>query len=105
MAGWLLALVAWLITASHWTTGQALMTWTMTFVLGLGKFAHCVANSGEILSSLLAGRVGFDTYGYWLTAATLGNIAGGVVMVSLLNYGQVKLGESSSPESELRRAS
>jgi formate/nitrite transporter FocA (FNT family) len=47
----------------------------------------------------------FHDYGYWLAAATLGNIAGGIVMVSLLNYGQVKLGESSSPESDLRRAS
>jgi formate-nitrite transporter family protein len=104
VAGWLLALVAWLITGSHWTTGQALVTWTMTFVLGLGKFAHCVANSGEILSSLLAGRVTLSDYGYWLAAATLGNIAGGVVMVSLLNYGQVKLGQNSSDStSNLRR--
>src|SRR5262245_4715496 len=32
VGGWLLALVAWLVTASHWTTGQALMTWSMTFL-------------------------------------------------------------------------
>src|SRR5262249_47070519 len=30
VAGWLLALVAWLVTGSHWTTGQALVTWAMT---------------------------------------------------------------------------
>jgi formate-nitrite transporter family protein len=94
VAGWLLALVAWLVTGSHWTTGQAVMTWAMTFVLGLGKFAHCVANSGEILSALLAGNIAAAEYGSWLAAATLGNIAGGVIMVSLLNYGQVKLGET-----------
>jgi formate/nitrite transporter FocA (FNT family) len=57
----------------------------MTFVLGLGKFAHCVANSGELLSALLEGSITTTTYSYWLAAATLGNIAGGVVMVSLLN--------------------
>src|SRR5262245_37140323 len=74
VAGWLLALVAWLVTGSHWTTGQAVVTWAMTFVLGLGNFAHCVANSGEILSSLLAGRIAFADYGFWLAAATLGNI-------------------------------
>ena len=106
VAGWLLALVAWLVTGSHWTTGQALVTWAMTFVLGLGKFAHCVANSGEILSSLLAGRIAFTDYGVWLAAATLGNIAGGVVMVSLLNYGQVKIGEpATDQDSDRRRAS
>jgi formate/nitrite transporter FocA (FNT family) len=94
VAGWLLALVAWLVTGSHWTTGQALMTWTMTFVLGLGKFAHCVANSGEILGAAFAGQIAMGDYVAWLVAATFGNICGGVVMVSLLNYGQVKLGTS-----------
>lgn len=106
VAGWLLALVAWLVTGSHWTTGQALVTWTMTLILGLGKFAHCVANSGEILSAVLAGTVTPSDYASWLAAATLGNIAGGVVMVSLLNYGQVKVGERATDEGgELRRAS
>jgi formate/nitrite transporter FocA (FNT family) len=105
VAGWLLALVAWLVTGSHWTTGQAVMTWAMTFVLGLGHFAHCVANSGEILSSLLAGNINFGDYGLWLLAATCGNIAGGVVMVSLLNYGQVKIGETDrGARSGFRRA-
>jgi formate/nitrite transporter FocA (FNT family) len=69
-AGWPLALVAWLVTASHWTTGQALMTWTMTFVLGMGKFARCGTNSGEILSALISGRLGLRDYGSWLAAAT-----------------------------------
>lgn len=106
VAGWLLALVAWLVTGSHWTTGQAVMTWTMTFILGLGRFAHCVANSGEILSAVLSRDVSAGGYCSWLVAATLGNIAGGVVMVSLLNYGQVRLGTpSAGSDSEFRRAS
>jgi formate/nitrite transporter FocA (FNT family) len=105
VAGWLLALVAWLVTGSHWTTGQALVTWTMTFILGLGNFAHCVASSGEILSALLAGAIASADYFSWLAAATLGNIAGGVVMVSLLNYGQVKLGKAEDDATgHLRRA-
>jgi formate/nitrite transporter FocA (FNT family) len=32
-------------------------------------------------------------YLHWLLFATLGNIVGGVTIVSLLNYGQVKAGE------------
>jgi formate/nitrite transporter FocA (FNT family) len=31
-------------------------------------------------------------YFVWLSFATLGNIVGGVIIVSLLNYGQVKAG-------------
>jgi len=81
------------------------MTWTMTFVLGLGQFAHCVANSGEILSAMLTGSIAPADYISWLAAATFGNIAGGVVMVSLLNYGQVKLGEEEEGSGpDLRRA-
>jgi hypothetical protein len=62
------------------------------------------ANSGEILSCLIAGQVSLADYGSWLTAATCGNIAGGVVMVSLLNYGQAKIGKpSGDPGMHLRR--
>jgi formate/nitrite transporter FocA (FNT family) len=104
VAGWLLALVAWLVTGSHWTTGQAVMTWTMTFVLGLGHFAHCVANSGEILSAVFAGNIAPSDYFNWLAAATIGNICGGVFMVSLLNYGQVKLGGGEQADTRLSKA-
>jgi hypothetical protein len=90
----LLALVAWLVTASHWTTDQAVVTWALTFVLGLGHFAHCVASSGEIMPAVVSGGVGMSTYGSWL----------GAVMVSLLNYGQVETGRRTA-RANLRKAS
>jgi formate-nitrite transporter family protein len=89
IGGWLIALVAWLVTASQWTIGQLVMIWLLAFVVGIGKFAHCIATSGEILSAVVAGAASPGSYGHWLLFATLGNIAGGVVIVSLLNYGQV----------------
>lgn len=92
IAGWLMALVAWMVTASRWTTGQIVVTWLLTFIIALGGFDHCVASSAEILSSVLAGAVPPSGYFHWLWAAVLGNIGGGVVIVSLLNYGQVKAG-------------
>jgi formate/nitrite transporter FocA (FNT family) len=90
VGGWLIALVAWVVTASHWTIGQVAMIWLLTFVLGIGRFAHCIVTSSEILSAVLYGLVPAMGYIRWLVPATLGNIVGGVVMVSLLNYGQVK---------------
>lgn len=95
VGGWLVALVAWLVTASHWTTGQAMMVWAMTFILGLGHFSHCIASSGEILSAVFSGSASFGQYAGWLAAATLGNIVGGIGMVSLLNYGQVQAGQAA----------
>ena len=90
IGGWLIALVAWVVTASQWTIGQLAMVWLLTFVVGVGKFSHCIVTSGEIISAILMGQVAVGTYGLWLLTATAGNILGGVVIVSVLNYGQVR---------------
>jgi formate/nitrite transporter FocA (FNT family) len=89
IGGWLIALMAWIVTASHWTIGQVAIVWVMAFIVGIGHFAHCIASSGEILSAVWAGSVGFGHYLYWLGAATVGNIVGGVMFVTILNFGQV----------------
>jgi len=91
--GWIIALVAWLVSGSHSITGSALLIWVFTFVVGLGHFAHCIATSGEILAAALIGRYSAGGYLAWLLPATLGNIAGGAMLVTLLEYGQVKSGE------------
>ncbi len=90
IGGWIIALVAWVVTASHWTIGQLVMVWFLTFIVGIGKFAHCIATSGEILSAVIAGAVTTSGYFEWLLAAVLGNIVGGVIIVSVLNFGQVR---------------
>jgi formate/nitrite transporter FocA (FNT family) len=56
----------------------------------VGQFAHCIASSAEILSAVVTGSVPLADYFRWLAPATDGNICGGALMVSLLNYGQVK---------------
>ena len=93
IGGWIIALVAWMVTASHWTIGQIAVIWLLTFVVGIGHFAHCIASSGEIVSAVLGNAVSFVHYLQWLGAATAGNIVGGVMIVTLLNFGQVKVGE------------
>lgn len=96
IGGWMIALVAWLVTASHWTIGQLAVIWLLTFVVGIGHFAHCIASTGEIMSSVFAGAVPFSRYVQWLALATAGNICGGVTIVTVLNFGQVKAGEPSN---------
>jgi formate-nitrite transporter family protein len=93
IGGWIIALVAWMVTASHWTIGQIAVIWLLTFVVGIGHFAHCIATTGEIMSAVFAGSVPFLHYLGWLGLATAGNICGGVMIVTLLNFGQVKAGE------------
>lgn len=59
IGGWIIALVAWMVTASHWTIGQIAVIWLLTFVVGIGHFAHCIASSGEIMAAVFAGAVPF----------------------------------------------
>jgi formate/nitrite transporter FocA (FNT family) len=93
IGGWLIALVAWMVSASHWTIGQIAVVWLLTLAVGLGHFAHCIAASGEILAAVFAGSIAFRNYLHWFLSALGGNIVGGVFIVSLLNWGQVKAGE------------
>jgi formate/nitrite transporter FocA (FNT family) len=94
IGGWIIALVAWLVSGSHSITGSVALIWLLTFVVGLGGFAHCIATSGEILASILHHQLAPSRYFAWLLPATLGNIVGGVLLVTLLEYGQVKGGEA-----------
>jgi len=89
VGGWLIALVAWMVSASHWTIGQIAVVWLLCYVVGAGHFAHCIATSGEIMVAALRGTTNAGAYLSWLLFATLGNITGGVIIVSVLNWGQV----------------
>jgi formate/nitrite transporter FocA (FNT family) len=96
IGGWIIALVAWLVSGSHSITGSVMLIWLLTFLVGLGHFAHCIASSGEILAAVLQHQVTVAQYFWWLLPAVLGNIVGGVLIVTLLEYGQVKGGEGES---------
>lgn len=92
MGGWIIATAAWLVSGSHSISGSVMIIWVLTFVVGLGNFAHCIATSGEIFTSVLTGRIPWYMYPRWLGPAVAGNICGGVLMVTLLEYGQAIYG-------------
>jgi formate/nitrite transporter FocA (FNT family) len=98
MGGWIIATVAWLVSGSHSITGSVMIIWMLTFVVGLGNFAHCIAASGEILAAVLSGKAAWMNYATWLFFAVTGNICGGVGMVTLLEYGQVIYGKDAEAE-------
>jgi formate/nitrite transporter FocA (FNT family) len=95
VGGWLLALVAWLVTAAQWTIGHVAVIWILTFVVGIAGLAHSIATSVEIMASAMTGGVSFGAFLAWLAAATLGNVVGGITIVTVLNYAQVAAGERS----------
>jgi formate/nitrite transporter FocA (FNT family) len=92
MGGWIIALAAWLVSGSHSITGSVAVIWMLTFIVGLGNFAHCIATSGEIFTAVLTHQAPWQAYPHWFLFAVLGNISGGVGMVTILEYGQVIAG-------------
>ena len=90
MGGWIIALVAWLVSGSHSISGSVLLIWLLAFVVGIGHFAHSIATSGEILAAVLIHKLPLLGYFRWFWVAVLGNVCGGVGLVTLLEYGQVQ---------------
>jgi formate/nitrite transporter FocA (FNT family) len=95
VAGWIIATAAWLVSGSHSITGSVMVIWALTVVVGLGNFAHCIATSGEILTAVLTHQLPWLAYPRWFGPAVAGNICGGVVMVTLLEYGQAVFSRTS----------
>jgi formate/nitrite transporter FocA (FNT family) len=95
IGGWIIALAAWLVSASHSVTGSVMVIWMLTFIVGLGDFAHCIASSCEIFVTVLTGHAPWMAYLQWLGPAVLGNIVGGVCLVTILEYGQAVYGSES----------
>lgn len=92
VGGWLLALVAWMIEASTAVIGQVLLIYLLTFVIGIAELDHCVSTTAEVLAAAIQGHTSAAHVLPWLGTVVFGNILGGVVIVALLNYGQVRTG-------------
>ena len=87
-AGWLIALMAWLLPATKGSRAHIVVV--MTYVVALGQFAHIIAGSVECAFLVQSGRASLNQYAFdFFLPTLLGNILGGTTLVALLNYGQV----------------
>ena len=87
-AGWLIALMVWLLPASEGTRLHIIIL--LTYLVSLGGFAHIIAGSIDVLYLVNLGAVSWGTYFISFMLPTLiGNIIGGVSLVAALNFAQV----------------
>lgn len=94
LAGWLMGLLAWLVTAARDTIGQIVIIWIITAGISLAHLQHSIAGTVEVLAGVLSGsEVTWREFGRFLLFATVGNAVGGVVFVALLKYGHAGTGE------------
>ncbi len=87
-AGWLIALMVWLLPAAE--GARPLIIMIITYVVALGGFSHIIAGSVECALLVVSGEASLHDYAMrFFTPTLLGNIVGGVALVAALNYGQV----------------
>jgi formate/nitrite transporter FocA (FNT family) len=93
LAGWLMGLLSWLVTAARDTTGKLLMIWLVTGVIGLAGLHHSIAGAVEVVAGLVAADgLGLGASVACLGLAALGNAVGGFVFVALIKYGHASNG-------------
>jgi formate/nitrite transporter FocA (FNT family) len=88
-AGWLVALMAWLLASTRETTSQILFIWLTTAPIAGFGFRHSIAGAVEVLYRVWIGDLGLGAaFTSFELPALAGNIIGGVVLVAMLNHGQ-----------------
>ena len=93
LAGWLMGLLAWLITAAQETMSRLLIIWLVTASIGILHLPHSIAGNVEVLFGVFVSpRVSVADYAAFLALATAGNAVGGAVFVGLFKYSHVVRG-------------
>lgn len=87
-AGWLIALLTWLLPAV--ANSQLSIIIIITYLVKLAGLAHIIAGSIAVYYLIVTEAITWGEYlGGFAIAALLGNIIGGVSFVAALNYGQI----------------
>jgi formate/nitrite transporter FocA (FNT family) len=87
-AGWLIALMVWLLPGAG--SARLLVIVIITYVVSIGEFAHIVAGSVDAFYLVQTDQAGWADYALRFFVPTLlGNVLGGVTLVAVLNFGQV----------------
>ncbi len=91
LAGWLMALGAWLIMATPPTFSQMTSIYIVTFTIGVGGLHHSIAGSVEIFTAyFISEAFTLAQVTRFIAVAILGNLVGGSIFVALLNYGHIR---------------
>ncbi len=98
LAGWLMALGAWLILATPPAVSQMAAIYVVTFLIGLGGFHHSIAGSVEMFTAYLIGDEFTAVESFRFIAwALVGNLVGGSCFVAVLNYGHIRKSRAAEP--------
>ncbi|MER2999208.1 formate/nitrite transporter family protein [Pontibacter populi] len=91
-AGWLIALMVWLLPDAG--TARLWIIILVTYVVAIGHFSHVIAGSMETFTIAAMGETSWGNVLLNYTLPSLiGNILGGVVLVAAINHAQIMAGK------------
>ena len=94
-AGWLIAMGVWRLAATN--SSRLAIIGILTYIVGLASLTHVIVGSSEVLYLVMIGKLPWLSYlGGYMAPSLIGNVAGGVALVSALNHAQVVL--DATPE-------
>lgn len=89
VAGWLMGLLSWLLTAARDTISQIVLVWLVGAMIGIAELHHSIKGAGEVLAGIFAReQLTVVDFGRFLLWATVGNILGAIVFAMLLKYSE-----------------
>jgi formate/nitrite transporter FocA (FNT family) len=92
-AGWLIAMVVWMLAAID--TGRLAVIIIVTYIVGLAGLTHIIAGSVEVLCLVMVGYKGwFAIFIGYMVPTLIGNCIGGVSLTAALNHAQAVAGRS-----------
>jgi formate-nitrite transporter family protein len=102
-AGWLIAMVVWMLAAID--TGRIMVIVILTYIVGLAGLTHIIAGAVEVLFLPMVGAKSWMAvaWGYMLPTL-IGNSIGGVSLTAALNHAQVVAGMQGKKKSRLLSA-
>jgi formate/nitrite transporter FocA (FNT family) len=90
LGGWLVALMPWLAASTKDTITEFFSIYALALLIPAAGLPHCIVGSSEFLMSIFSGDISPLQYlGSFLIPTTIGNVVGGIGLVTLLNWGQV----------------
>jgi formate/nitrite transporter FocA (FNT family) len=99
-AGWLIAMVVWMLAAAD--TGRLAIIIIVTYIVGLAGLTHIIAGSVEVLFLVMVGYKSWVAVfiGYMLPTL-IGNCIGGASLTAALNHAQSVAGHAKKPATGL----
>ncbi|HET7588031.1 MAG TPA: formate/nitrite transporter family protein [Gammaproteobacteria bacterium] len=88
-AGWLIATLIWLMPFAE--SNRVGVIVIITYVIALGQFSHIIAGSVDAFYAVVTDHASWGAFfGRFYVPTLIGNIAGGVPLVAVINYAQVE---------------